>query len=69
MPAFTMTIKVYANDLLGLTMDAVGDEDFFELKDPENETEEHLVHLRLRRRLSHFTGRRRPTVSSCGSRV
>ncbi|KAK5215015.1 hypothetical protein LTR72_011898 [Exophiala xenobiotica] len=45
-----MTITVYADELLRLTVDDIGDEQFFEIKDRENETEEHLAHLR---KLSH----------------
>ncbi len=41
-----MTIKVRADELLHLTVDDIGDEEFFELADPENETEEHIAHLR-----------------------
>lgn len=41
-----MTITVYADELLRLTVDDIGDEEFLEIKDPENETEEHLAHLR-----------------------
>ncbi|KIW39691.1 uncharacterized protein PV06_08281 [Exophiala oligosperma] len=41
-----MTITVYADELLRLTVDDIGDEQFFEIKDRENETEEHIAHLR-----------------------
>jgi len=41
-----MTITVYADELLRLTVDDIGDEEFFEIKDRENETEEHVAHLR-----------------------
>ncbi|KAK5400771.1 hypothetical protein LTR06_011263 [Exophiala xenobiotica] len=41
-----MTITVYADEFLRLTVDDIGDEEFFEIKDRENETEEHLAHLR-----------------------
>ncbi|KIW36304.1 uncharacterized protein PV06_11443 [Exophiala oligosperma] len=41
-----MTITVYADELLRLTVDDIGDEQFFEIKDQENETEEHVAHLR-----------------------
>ncbi|KAK5214700.1 hypothetical protein LTR72_012159 [Exophiala xenobiotica] len=41
-----MTITVYADELLRLTVDDIGDEDFFDIKDRENETEEHVAHLR-----------------------
>ncbi|KAK5312201.1 hypothetical protein LTR93_011416 [Exophiala xenobiotica] len=41
-----MTLTVYADEFLRLTVDDIGDEEFFEIKDRENETEEHVAHLR-----------------------
>ncbi|KIW36551.1 uncharacterized protein PV06_11205 [Exophiala oligosperma] len=41
-----MTITVYADELLRLNVDDIGDEDLFDLKDPENWTEEHAAHFR-----------------------
>ncbi|KIW24852.1 uncharacterized protein PV07_10540 [Cladophialophora immunda] len=41
-----MTIEVYAHELLRLTVDDLGDEILVGIKDPENQTEEHLAHLR-----------------------
>ncbi|KIW37304.1 uncharacterized protein PV06_10644 [Exophiala oligosperma] len=41
-----MTITVYADELLRLNVDDIGDEDLFDLKDPENWTEEHTAHFR-----------------------
>ncbi|KAK7930938.1 hypothetical protein LTR80_011774 [Exophiala xenobiotica] len=41
-----MTIEVYTHDLLRMTVEDLGDEEFIDIKDPENETEEHLAHLR-----------------------
>ncbi|KAK5215031.1 hypothetical protein LTR72_011884 [Exophiala xenobiotica] len=41
-----MTITLYADELIRLTVDDIGDEEFFDIKDRENETEEHLAHLR-----------------------
>lgn len=40
-----MTIKVYADELLRLAAGDIENEEFFDLKDLENETE-HLSHLR-----------------------
>ena len=41
-----MKITVYADELLRLTVDDIGDEQFFDIKDQENATEEHVAHLR-----------------------
>ncbi|KIW24857.1 uncharacterized protein PV07_10545 [Cladophialophora immunda] len=41
-----MTIEVYADELLRLTVKDIGDEVLIEIKDPENQTEKHLAHLR-----------------------
>ncbi|KAK5441432.1 hypothetical protein LTS15_011264 [Exophiala xenobiotica] len=66
-----MTITVSADELLRLTVDDIGDEELFDIKDRENETEEHLAHLRYLPTtdspIPSFTRHRSPSTSTIDS--